>query len=483
MALHPSTVIERSGDEVRLFARRTGRWVVIGAETLERLDRLPPVQQRLHRLGLLDDTRDDELLDWVVCRHQATHLLPEVPALWGPVPEAHGSGGHAYVERPVDAVALAVYRAINDRRTARQLAEAAGATVEQVWAVLQRFTAADVQAAQLRPTTPRSDDPGLRRLMGAQRAAHARTDDQTDDRGATTLATYHLDAIVDGRTHFDDRETTVAHALALPHPGLRGRPYGQALREALGWHGPVVEVGCGTGELAAAWLAAGSVPYLRIDLSPELLATQARTAPGSTGVLADATQLPLADRSVPFLLSNEVLADLAAVPLANADAAVADRIARLGLRPRGWANVGSWDFVEEVARVLAPGGLAVLTEFGSPDGSAEEAVQLDHPEVSIRFDDLVAVAVHAGLEAELVRLDELLDADLRAPQLARVSWMALRARARSVGVHLPARAWTRDNLALPFAMEGLQFDTLADEGPGPLITRFWALRLRRRRAG
>ena len=474
--LHATTEVETTPSELRLFSPRSGRGVVLAPDTLDRLSSVPPLQRRLESLGMLGEP---DLSQWVVCRHQATHLLPGPPALWVPHPGAHGSGGHGYRELPLSPADLALYRTINDRRTAHQLATELGRPVAEVLHTLRGWAHRDRQIVQLRPQAPRRADPGLRRLFASPRAAHERTADQHDATGSTTLATYHLDHIVDGATHFDDRETTVAHALALPHPGLRERPYGQALREALGWDGVVVEVGCGTGELAAAWLAAGAVPYVRVDLSPELLATQGRKAPSSVGVLADATRLPLRDQSVPFLLSNEVLADLAAVPTSGAHPGVRERIATYGLRPQGWANLGAWQLVEEVARVLAPGGRAVLTEFGTPSGPAEEAVQLDHPEVSIRFDDLVRVAEHHGLNAELVRLDELLGVDLRAPQIARLSWMALRARARALGVHLPARAWTPHNLPRPFAMEGLQFDTLADEGPGPLITRFWALRLQR----
>ena len=182
---------------------------------------------------------------------------------------------------------------------------------------------------------------------------------------------------------------------------------------------------------------------------------------------------------MPFLLSNEVLADLRSVPvpqLTGVDQAI---VKRYGLKPRGFANLGAWAMVAEVARVLAPGGTACLTEFGTVDGPTEEAQQLDHPEVSIDFQQLAAVARHHGLETELHRLDQLLGLNLHAPQLSRTSHMALRARFRQRGEHLPARAWTPRNLPMPEAVEGLWWTTLADEGPGPLATRFYALRLRK----
>jgi len=46
---------------------------------------------------------------------------------------------------------------------------------------------------------------------------------------------------------------------------------------------------------------------------------------------------------------------------------------------------------------------------------------------------------------------------------------------RSADQHLQARAWTPQTLTLPWAVEGLEWVPLSDEGPGPLITRFMAL--------
>ncbi len=475
-ALHPDVQVTRDGEEVRLWAPHVGRGAVLSAEGWALRHERPGILLRLERLGLGADVDRTALIP---CPHQATLCLPDEPALWAPVPQQHDAGGHPYRALPLSPRALAVWQALNGRRTVRDVARSVGLDPADFLAVLDPWLAEDVQAVQLRPTPPSPRDPSLRTLWGGAREANRRDAGMHDASGGTTLVDWHVDAIVDGSTHFDDRETTVAHALAVPHPGLAMRPYGTALRQALGHDGPVVEVGCGTGELARDWLAAGSVPYVRVDLSPELLRTQALAAPDSAGVLGDATRLPLARASVPFLLSNEVLADLRSVPVERLSGEDADRVAAYGITPQGFANLGSFAFVAELARVLAPGGVAWLTEFGTVHGEAEEAVQLDHPEVSIAFDLLARVAQHHGLETELLRLDQLLGLDLHAPQLTRVAYRALRALFRARGRHLSARAWTPDNLALPWSVEGLSWTTLADEGPGPLVTRFYALQLRK----
>jgi len=370
-----------------------------------------------------------------------------------PVPSTRTAGGYAYRKVPLTEEELSTWRAINDART---LEELPGSTT-----FLATLTTFDTQAVQLRRKPPRRGDPGLRRLVSPPRPAHHRTEDQLDEHG-TTLGDYHRNQVLDPATQFDDRETTVAHALEIPHPALGSRSYGAALFDTIGTEPRfVVEVGCGTGAIAESW-PYPHIPYLRIDLSPYLLAAQSERAPRSLGVLADAVRLPLRDGCVDLLVSNEVLADL-----------------RSERGEQGWRNVGSFAFVNEIARVLAPGGTAVLTEFGTLDEPPQEATQLDHPEVSIHFGELAERAVAAGLAVELTRLDDYLGMDLGAVQLSRHSWHALRALARAEQVRLEARAWTPENLVLPWTVEGLDWTTVMHEGPGPLVTRFWACVLRK----
>jgi SAM-dependent methyltransferase len=448
MRLSPRVDTRPWGDGLLLWNRATGRSLQVHPASLE-----TPSEALLRRLDDLDMVGTPDLASRVVCRSRLVLCLPEIPALWLPVPQAHSSGGYGYRMLPLSDEELLTWRAINDARSLDQLP---GSTT-----FLTALMTLDTQAVQLRRSPPRRQDPGLRRLVSPPRPAHERTPDQRDKDG-TTLGTYHRDHIVDAQTQFDDRETTVAHAMELPHPGLAHRPYGEALFQAIGTTPQfVVEVGCGTGAVAAAW-PHPEVPYLRIDLSPTLLSAQSRRAPETLAVLGDAVRLPLKDACVDLLVSNEVLADL-----------------RSEAREDGWHNVGSWQFVDEVARVLAPGGTALLTEFGTLDQPPQEAVQLDHPEVSIHFGELARRAEKQGLSAELIRLDAFLSMDLRASQLSRHSWQALRALARSRSVHLEARAWTPRTLTLPWAVEGLEWTTLMDEGPGPLVTRFWACLMRK----
>jgi SAM-dependent methyltransferase len=229
---------------------------------------------------------------------------------------------------------------------------------------------------------------------------------------------HHRTDRLSARRRFDEVECTVSHLLRLPHPALRGRRYGEALLQGIGGRGGrpgvsgVIEIGGGAGHLAEAAFRGEAGPFTQarwtsLDLSSALLATQrwrlvAPDEPGGShprwrGVRADAVQLPLRTASIDGLvLANEVIADL---PVQDG------------------RNAGAVQLVRELARVLAPGGLAVLTEFGGDFPPAPVRLlaargQGEHVEWSIDFRDLRAAATGVGLEVREMPLHELVEADL-----------------------------------------------------------------------
>ena len=212
---------------------------------------------------------------------------------------------------------------------------------------------------------------------------------------------------------------------------------------------------------------------------------QAERQPGTVGLRADACAMPLREGAVDLLICNEVIADLAAVPWDGSHAAacspqaeVSARVERYGLGCEGEErlyNLGAWRLLESVARVLAPGGAAYISEFGSPDEIPTETSQLDHPEVSIHFGELADVARGLGLEVDLLPMAELLGFELGARWLSRGSFEAM----RGLDAQLEARAWTPESLPLPEPVEGLRWVPITRDGPGPVVTRFWCLLVRR----
>lgn len=228
---------------------------------------------------------------------------------------------------------------------------------------------------------------------------------------------HRLDKLA-ARRRFDEVECTVSHLLRLPHPALRGMRYGEALLQGIAargigpGHTGVVEIGGGAGHIAeAAWRGrAGAFTQVRwssVDLSPALLGAQRRrqlepSQPGGahqrwSGIRADAMELPFRSGSLDgLLLANEVIADLPVV---------------------SGRNEGAIRLVHEIARLLAPGGAAVLTEFGGdfPPGPVQLLAAFghgEHVEWSIDFRQLRSAAREAGLGVEELPLHELIGADL-----------------------------------------------------------------------
>jgi SAM-dependent methyltransferase len=476
-----------------LWHGETGRGVELDEVSLG--DVPAGLQVRLWREGLLAQEPPD-CARLIPCRSSRVLLLPARPALWVPRPLERTAGGFPYRALPLEPRELALWCAFNDSRSLAMVAELVGVGVEEAMALVRRLAALEVQALQLRPRPPRPGDPGLERLQAPPRPRGHGVGVLRGAHGETRLASWH-GAIADPATHFDHGETTVAHAFGPPHPALGGEPFGArlfgALRSRFGpCGGTLLEIGPGSGELGAAWRAAatehGALParHLRLDASPALLGLQAQRQPGTFALRADACAPPLRDGSVDRVICNEVIADLSAVPWDGGEvepgspqASVAERVARYSLRwpaePRLF-NLGAWRLVEALARLLAPGGAGYISEFGAIDEVPTETAQLDHPEVSIHFGELAAVAEALGLEAEIVPMAQLLGFDLGARWLSRGSFEAL----RGLDPALEARAWTPETLPLPEPVEGLRWVPITGDGPGPVVTRFQCLLVWRR---
>src|SRR5262249_20277862 len=197
---------------------------------------------------------------------------------------------------------------------------------------------------------------------------------------------------------------TLSHLLRVPHPALAGRTYGQALADVLlardavpAGRVRVLELGAGLGYVARDVIArlrgAGrDVDYTIVELSPALAAAQQSRVDGAHWVVGDALSIAaggaagaLPDAGFDLILSNEMVGDLPARELHRADLGLAtdgggtaDReklraicadAAALGVvvddAPEPLhLQTGAIELVARIARWLAPGGTAVVTEFG-----------------------------------------------------------------------------------------------------------------------
>ena len=279
---------------------------------------------------------------------------------------------------------------------------------------------------------------------------------------------HHRADRLSARRRFDEVECTVSHLLRFPHPALRGLRYGEALLQGISDRGMgpgrtgVVEIGGGAGHVAeCAWRGnAGSFTgarWIALDLSPALVATQRRrlleTAqprgahPRFAALRADAVRLPFGNASLDGLvLANEVIADL---------------------EVEGGRNLGAIALVHELARVLASGGAAVLTEFGGD--FAPRPVRLhaalgagEHVEWTIDFRALRTEAAAAGFGVEELPLDELLGADLSVRCASYTDLWRLRRFARCEVFAAPAEE-VRKRFPLLSRLLGLELPELGSK--------------------
>ena len=345
--------------------------------------------------------------------------------------------------------------------------------------------------------------------------------------GPVDLRHYHRVEIDDAQEQFEVKETTLSHALRVPHPALGDRSYGEAFAHTLIARdlvpsGPpagrrafrACELGGGVGFFAAALLDGfalraprlyNRLHYTILDLSPTLSASQrqqlARHKERVRFVTAEAERLPLGDGSVDLLISNEVIADLRVVPTRRLDVEGplesggegAELLRRYGASVADapglfFANVGAIRCVEEIARVLAPGGIAILTEYGEIDRYPAESSHLDHPEFSIHFGHLDAAARGCGLAPELESVPTFLGlrGEVSVLQTTQSFFLTLRAFLRARGVVLEKLAYTPEAFAEllagkvePAHLQGIRFGPAGERVLGLKPPEFKALILRR----
>jgi SAM-dependent methyltransferase len=277
----------------------------------------------------------------------------------------------------------------------------------------------------------------------------------------------------------------------------------------------VLEIGAGLGYVARDVIrrledAGRDVRYTIVELSPALAAAQNQrlaAAAGVTWVLGDVLSVAL-DGAFDLIISNEMAGDLAARQLSRLDIglgledgtvdrdklrAMAPAVAELGIviddAPEPfYLQTGAIDMIVRIAAWLAPGGTAVVTEFGDVAAWPKLSTQLDHPELSTHFGHLVQAARGAGLEAKVEFVIDLLDFDRTLQGLAttRSHFRALRALAADAGVDLPKVGYTPELLSDTVgdkielnALGELRWDKIEDRLMGLVPHEFKALVLKR----
>ena len=299
-----------------------------------------------------------------------------------------------------------------------------------------------------------------------------------------TPAEYYRRDITDADAQFDHQETTLSHLFRAPHPALAGRTYGQALVDGLVARGVlpesgavrVLEIGAGLAYVARDVIArlrerGLDVAYTIVELSPALAAAQRERLAGLpvTWHEADVLAVDLPAAGFDLVLANEMVGDLPARQLGRADVGLSDdgtgeadrakivaalgpageRVLELGLNiddaPEPfYLQTGAIELVVRIARWLAPGGTAVVTEFGAEGQWPRLSSQLDHPELSTHFGHLAHAARAKGLEAKVEFVMDVIDLarDEKGLATTRSHFRALAAMLETEGVTLEKIGYT-----------------------------------------
>lgn len=384
--------------------------------------------------------------------------------------------------------------------------------------LVRRLTHSDVQALKLSmmPWSMYAKRPSLAPAYLASTMPYTRWEPGTPVPPAVSLTDYHAHDITNANDQFDHLETTLSHLLRIPHPALAGRTYGQALVDALVKRGAikegtvrVLEIGAGLGYVAQHVIerlreAGRTVDYTIVELSPALARAQRERLHGNaTWIEGDALAVELPERAFDLVISNEMVGDLPARKLSrsdigldaagtgNADVDKVRAICRLAdavnlddAPEPFYLQTGAFELVAKIARCLAPGGTAVITEFGDNNAWPRLSTQLDHPELSTHFGHLQQIARAESLETSVEFVIDLLDFDRTQQGLAttRSHFRALRALASNAEVELHKVGYTPELLAHTVAgkldldrVGDLRFDRIEDRLMGLVPHEFKAL--------
>jgi ubiquinone/menaquinone biosynthesis C-methylase UbiE len=299
---------------------------------------------------------------------------------------------------------------------------------------------------------------------------------------------YHLKTIKDGAEQFDRIESTVSHLYRAAHPILDWKTYGQKLYASIKGEKEIesgitiLEIGGGAGNVSADILGemkkeGNDADYIIYDLSPALIKSQ-RVLHKKRGVNAkhingNGEILALKDASIDLALSNEVIADFHTPEVATKD--VQDYLfdheipmtneffnSYKGGPDSVRVNLGAFQLMKELYRVLKPGGLAVVTEFGYQDRLPFRASHLDHAEYSIQFNQMISVAAALGFNLYLTDAFDFLGFRSDVKLITAFSYQAAYRIMENHSINLPNMTYTEELLKKELGekvehFSGLQF--------------------------
>lgn len=271
---------------------------------------------------------------------------------------------------------------------------------------------------------------------------------------------YHRRKIYNAFDQFEKREVTNAHIYRDPHPLLQGKSYGESFadvlmrQKAIGKDAVILEIGGGVGFFAKSFLDRvreksphlyKRLRYVLLDISPVLLNSQKKIlkchGAATRFIRADTEEHHFGAKRFDVVISNEMIADMTVVQLKKSSNGALRATSKNQERARALIkqfrinvddapkrflfNLGAVVFLQQIKKMLKPGGRAYVVEYGSPFFYPTASPLHGHTEYAVHFGVLKHVAQKLGLRARLRPLIDFLPFDRKASILTSASWFAI----------------------------------------------------------
>ena len=300
------------------------------------------------------------------------------------------------------------------------------------------------------------------------------------------LNQFHKNSIETIDRHFETKEITVSHLLRENNPVLGGLNYGACLFNNINKYKKIdkstkiLEVGAGLGINSRNFLKSleesqGAVEdsnYVFCDLNFKFLESQRnQTASYSKQFIqSNAERLPFKDNSFDIVISNENIADFTSVKLSKKnvldflagkidtekiqDASIKKSLGWIKLcsidisdaLPEFIFNLGAFEFMGQINRVLKSDGIAFVSEYGIWKGYPTELKLPSHTEYFIQFPQLIKCIKSLGMDVEVFPLIDFFGFNKEKEVIDGCSLNFLYGILKRHNINLPYLAYTRDML-------------------------------------
>jgi len=340
------------------------------------------------------------------------------------------------------------------------------------------------------------------------------------------LEKFHRNSIETIDRHFETKEITVSFLYREDNPALRGLNYGERLLDEITKFKKIkkstkiLEVGAGLGFGSKAFLKslkekqpsiADDINYIFCDLTFKFLENQRNLTNfyPAEFIQANAETPPFKDNSFDIIIANEIIADFTAVKLSKKvvldflngrieKEKINDPSIKKALEwiksssidindalPEFIFNLGAFEFMRQINRLLKPNGIAFISEYGFFRGYPRAVFLSGHTEYTIQFSQLIKCIRSLGLDVECLSLLDFFKFDKEEEIVDTCSLNFLYGILKNHNIDLPYLAYTKEMLKEEIPKDlfdnfkGLKFRKIRQQSVCHDLNSFYVLLLKK----